>query len=260
MVDMEVRGEEIKINLERPVAVITPTIGKSTLSKAIDSVLSQTYSNVKHHVVVDGHQYEQDVHIRIKDSKGQTSHSLALDLLQENTGANGFYGHRIYAAWPQLVNADYIFFLDEDNWYEPNHVKSLVDLLEAKQGYSFAHSFRRIYDKDGKYICDDLCESLGSWPIWHSHTHPEYLIDTSSFAFRKEFIMKTSPIWNFGWGGDRHYLASVKDSYIYGTTALPTLCYRLDGNPGSVTEDFFIKGNKQQEEHYEGKFPWTPMQ
>ena len=35
-----------------------------------------------------------------------------------------------------------------------------------------------------------------------------------------------------------------------------TLCYRLDGNEGSVNKEFFIEGNAINERKYEGQFPW----
>jgi hypothetical protein len=39
--------------------------------------------------------------------------------------------------------------------------------------------------------------------------------------------------------------------------------YRLDGNPNSVTKEFFEEGNRINSEKYNGSFPWlsnrTPM-
>jgi hypothetical protein len=35
-----------------------------------------------------------------------------------------------------------------------------------------------------------------------------------------------------------------------------SLCYRTDGNTGSVSGNFFIKGNEEQLKHYEGNLPW----
>ena len=177
--------------------------------------------------------------------------------LPYNTGANGFYGHRIYAGVPHLLNSDYIFFLDEDNWYEPDHVATLVDTLE--RGNDFAYSLRQIYTPDKQFIAEDNCESLGKWPIFFSHEDPQYLIDTSSYAFTREFIQKTCHLWHSGWGGDRKYLYSVMQKAKYDTNGKHTLCYRLDGNPGSVNADFFIQGNKAQEEKFKGVFPWKAV-
>lgn len=244
-------NSKVKLTIERPVTVITPTIGKSELLDAIFSVKKQTY-NCKHVLVVDGPEYWDKV-VNMCGSDG-------CEIVQtpENTGANGFYGHRIYAAYPHLVNSDYILFLDEDNWYEPNHVETLINTIEYNN-LDFSYSLRKIHDKDGKYLIDDNCESLGKWEIFMSRNSPhgkQYLIDTSSYCFKREFIQQACHLWHSGWGGDRRFFHMVKDQVKYDTNGLYSLCYRLDGNPGSVTKEFFESGNKTQEQYFGGNYPW----
>jgi glycosyltransferase involved in cell wall biosynthesis len=241
----------MKFRIESPVVVITPTVGSDKLKDAVESVHNQTYKNITHLLVVDGtDHFNKTVENTplFRDSKVQM---LPLPF---NTGANGFYGHRIYAGIPHLVNADYVFFLDEDNWYLSDHVETLVETLE--QGNDFAYSLRKIFDENCNYVCDDNCESLGKWPIYFSHNDPQYLVDTSSFAFKREFIQATCHLWHSGWGGDRRYLYSVKDNAKFDTSGKHTLCYRTDGNPGSVKPSFFIEGNALQAKHYNNNFPW----
>ena len=176
--------------------------------------------------------------------------------LPYNTGANGFNGQRIYASIPHLVNADYVFFLDEDNWYEPDHVKTLVSKIE-EENLDWAYSLRKAYTPDKQYIADDNCESLGKWPIYFTHNDPQYLIDTSTFAFKRQFIKATCHLWHSGaWGEDRRFFYAIKDKSKWNTTGKHTLCYRVDNNPNSVNEEFFIKGNAEQLAHYKGQLPW----
>jgi glycosyltransferase involved in cell wall biosynthesis len=237
----------------KTVTVITPTTGSVKLEDAVESVKNQTYEHVQHLIIVDGPKAADNLAENIP-MRPSANLNLSSYVLHENTGANGFYGHRIYAAFPHLINSDYIFFLDEDNWYEPNHVETLVKTLE--EGNDFAYSLRKIYDPEKNYLCEDNCESLGKWPIYFTHEKPEYLIDTSSFAFRREFLIRVCQFWHHGWGGDRHFFYNVKDFAKYDTSGKHTLCYRLDGNPKSVNEEFFIRGNESQRIHYEGIFPW----
>jgi glycosyltransferase involved in cell wall biosynthesis len=246
----------MKLVIEKPVTVITPTIGSPKLKDAIESVAKQTYK-CKHLVVVDGPEYNQ----KVWDMN--TLGSCEVQYLKENTGKTGgdFYGHRIYAAYPHLINSDYILFLDEDNWYEPDHVASLIEVIE-KKNLDFSYSLRQIYSPDRRFRCNDNCESLGKWPIFMSRSSPhgpQFLIDTSSFCFKREFIQKTCHFWHTGWGGDRHFLYAVKDHAKYDTNGKHSLCYRLDGNPNSVTEQFFIEGNKTQEQYYGGRYPWVKI-
>lgn len=236
----------------KTVTVITPTIGSTKLRDAIDSVKAQTYQHIKHLLVIDGPEYSENVYKQL--SFKELTIDIRPTISPYNTGGGGFYGHRIYAAYPHLVNSDYIFFLDEDNWYAPDHVENLVKVLEQN---AFAYSLRQIYDENKNYLCDDNCESLGKWPIYFTHGNEEhFLIDTSSFAFRRDFLITASQFWHHGWGGDRHFFYAVKDHCKWDTSGKHTLCYRLDGNSNSVTADFFEKGNKSMAEIYGDKFPW----
>ena len=251
----------MKLVIEKPVTVITPTIGSPKLLDAIKSVATQSYK-CKHLIVIDGPEFVEDVMNTIYISQMMDPQpNVQVIVSPENTGKTGgnFYGHRIYAAYPHLINSDYILFLDEDNWYEPNHVETLVKTIEDKN-LDFSYSLRKIFSPTKDYLCDDNCESLGKWEIFmsrHSQHGKQYLIDTSSFCFTRDFIQKTCHLWHSGWGGDRRYFYAVKDHAKWDTNGKHTLCYRLDGNEGSVTKQFFVEGNKTQENYYEGKYPWV---
>ena len=248
----------MELVIQKPITVITPTVGSPKLWDAIESVKAQTYA-CKHLIVLDGPDVKAD-RLPWPHDGYENCHIVKTP---ENTGKTGgnFYGHRIYAAYPHLINSDYILFLDEDNWYEPDHVESLVRTIEEKNLH-FSYSLRKIFDPNKNYLCDDNCESLGKWEIFMSRKSPhgkQYLVDTSSFCFRRDFLQSTCHLWHAGWGGDRKYLYAVKDSCNWNTSGKHTLCYRLDGNEGSVTEQFFVEGNKTQEDYYEGKYPWVKI-
>jgi GT2 family glycosyltransferase len=243
----------VTATIPKTVTVITPTIGSPKVLDAILSVKNQTYGHIDHLIVLDGPEHQKKFINNFAYDDDLLNH-ITLTTSPFNTGANGFNGQRIYAAYPHLINSDYIFFLDEDNWYAPDHVESLVKVLEQND---FAYSLRSIYDENKNFLCEDNCESLGKWPIYFTHEDPQYLIDTSSFAFRKEFIQKTCYLWHSGaWGEDRRYLYAVKDHCKWDTNYKHTLCYRLGGNENSVTEEFFINGNDAQLEYYKNKLPW----
>jgi glycosyltransferase involved in cell wall biosynthesis len=244
----------MKLNIEKSVTVLTPCVGTAKVADAIASVQAQTYSNIQHVIVLDGGGFYNDLAKNVVPEV--LPDNVILTSIPFNTGKNGFNGQRNYAAYPHLLDTDYVFFLDEDNWYEPDHVKSLVETIEEK-GLDWAFSLRKIFNKNKDFVADDNCESLGKWPIFFTHDNPQYLIDTSAFAFKREFIKNTSHLWHSGaWGEDRRYLYAVKDHSRWDTNYKHTLCYRLDGNPKSVKEDFFYHGNEEQLIKYERKLPW----
>jgi hypothetical protein len=160
------------------------------------------------------------------------------------------------AGFGHLINHDYVLFLDQDNWFKPEHVDSLINIIESKN-LDWAYSLRQIYDKDKNYVTDDNCESLGRWPAWVGED--VYLIDTSSYCFKTSFYRQVCHIWDFGWGGDRRFYNILKDNIKhdnYVCTGEYTLSYRLGGNEGSVNREFFDEGNKKMHTKYAGKYPW----
>lgn len=250
----------MKIRIEPHVVVVTPSIGKETLPDAVSSIWNQDYANITHLVVADGGEYLGSVANRVNttDSIDRKGQKTIVTPVPFNTGSNGYYGHRIYAAFSHLIDADYILFLDEDNWYKHNHVSSMVEMMEKNPSNGFGYSFRSIYSKEGDYLLDDNCESLGKWPIYWSLTNQDgqYLIDTSCYIFRNDFLKETGHLWHSGWGGDRNYYRQVS-GYFHTSTFQHTVCYRLDGNPKSVNEEFFKKGNEVYLNHFKGNLPWN---
>ena len=232
------------------VAVVTPTIGADTLSKCIESVQNQTYENLTHYIFLDGQEHYDKIHpVLYKNSGKRTIKTVSLE---DNVG-KGWYGHRVYSACSFLVNADVICYLDEDNWYEPCHVEKIVETLN--KGYQWAYSLRKIYDKEGNFICEDNCESLGKWPVYFNDS--VFHIDTSSFAVRRDIAVRIGHAWYGQWGADRQFFGALKQHYPnFGCTNSFTMNYRLDGNPGSVNKDFFEKGNEVMNQKYPSGLPW----
>ena len=259
----------MKVRVEKSVCVITPTLGNSCLDQSIESVEKQTYGNITHLIVGDGPGTFDAI-----INNGRLSYSsakLLFTFAPYQTGKNGFYGHRIYAAFPHLVDHDYICFLDDDNWYEPNHVQSLVDKIEENR-LDWAYSLRKVWydtDENGikiaekQFLDHDCCESIGKWPIYFTQKTdaPAYLVDTSSYCFRREFLIQVCNHWHSGWGGDRRFLHIITKQMghnNYDTTGLFTLNYLLPNMQEAYGGDmgFFRRGNEEVKQYYGGKYPW----
>ena len=226
--------------------VIIPTTGVNEVKRAIDSVLSQTYPT-KCYVVVDGVQFHSKTKNKIVHHK-----NLEVCYLPLNVGANGFYGHRVYAAFTHLINTEYVLYLDQDNWLESNHVASCVDTIQRKE-LDWCYSLRKICDKNGNYICNDDCESLGKWPTYHGANH----VDTNTYCIKTAIATKLASAWHGGWGQDRVFLHTIAQHFQqFDCTGEYTVNYRLAGNEGSVTQEFFENGNKIMNDKYNGEFPW----
>jgi glycosyltransferase involved in cell wall biosynthesis len=234
------------------VAVITPTIGTDTLEKCLKSVKEQTYGNIIHHIFIDGNENFHNIDSILR---ANWSDNIRVNILDENVG-KGWYGHRVYAASSFIVNQDVLVYLDEDNWLQPDHIETQISTLNSRN-LDWVYSLRKIYDVEGNYVCDDNCESLGKWSAFHSDdfTH----VDTSCYAVRRENAINVGHCWYGQWGADRHFFSALKQVYPnFDCTRKHTLCYRLGGNEGSVSKQFFIEGNQVQLNKYgsEGNYPW----
>ena len=225
------------------IVVITPTTGKETVNRAMESVQDQTVPT-EHLIVEDGKL--TNIHIFSTEYGDRQRQKITLP---ENVGGNGWYGHRVYAAMPLMVNADYILFLDEDNWFEPNHVATLLHKIKSKD-LMWAHSLRRIVNEAGQYIGDDDCESLGRYPTFYDHTLN--FVDTNCYCFKREYLVTVAHTFYGQWGADRKfYKATASALPSFGCTGEATVNYtapeRLLG--------MFEEGNAVMKKAY-GELPW----
>lgn len=229
--------------------VIIPTTGNREVKKAIESVLAQSYPT-DCYLICDGNEYYGKFKVIADEYMGNEHFKTCL--LPTNVGSNGFYGHRIYAAFSHLVNTDYVLFLDQDNWLEPNHVQECVSTI-SENDLEWCYSLRNIYENES-FICQDNCESLGKWQTYHGQNH----IDTNCYCIKTEIAQKIASVWHGKWGQDRIYFYFLANNFKkFDCSGKYTVNYRVAGNSGSVTKEFFENGNKIMNERYDGVFPWT---
>jgi glycosyltransferase involved in cell wall biosynthesis len=230
--------------------VIIPTTGSAELKRSIESVLNQTEKTLCY-VVCDGEKFANNVGLIVQQYQNVPNFKICY--LPENVGSKGFYGHRIYAAFSHLVNTEYVCFLDQDVYFDINHVQSCIDNIESNN-LDWTYSLRKICDKDGNHLLNDDCESLGKWPVFSG----EYrLIDTNNYCIKTSVLKHISQAWHGGWGQDRVFFETISHHFKnFSTTGKYTVNYCLGGNDGSVKASFFQHGNKIMNQKYKGVFPW----
>ncbi len=246
------------------VSVITPTTGNPFLKECIESVRNQTYKNIEHIVVVDGKsRWEQAEKVLFEAAfpRGESSSDRLL-VLPYPTGTDRYNGHRVYGGTTYFADGDYHLWLDDDNMLEPNHIESLVKLVQEKN-LDWAYSLRKIIDKDGNVLCLDDCESLG---IWASILHPEdYFVDVNCYFVKKQVAVGITPVWyrKFREPGQMEIDRAIASVLMHQNNKLKFDCtrdytvrYRV-GNTGlSVQAEFFLKGNEAMLQRHNNKLPW----
>ena len=244
------------------VSVITPTTGNSFLKDCIESVRNQTYKNVEHIVVVDGQSRWKAADPILYDAqfpRGGASNDQLI-VLPKPTGTDRYNGHRVYGGVTYFADGDYHLWLDDDNMLEPDHIEKLVNLVQEKN-LDWAYSFRKIIDKDGKFLCLDDCESLG---MWASILDPrDFFVDVNCYFVKKQVAVGMSPVWyrKFREPGQMEIDRAIahvlmNNNLKFDCTRDYTVRYRV-GNTGlSVQAEFFIQGNQKMLERHNGKLPW----
>ena len=191
------------------VALVTPYYDESTevLRRCHDSVQAQTYGDVRHIMVADGHpndavdQWDCD-HIMLPHShedSGATPRAI---------GGLSAFGRGF----------DAIGFIDADNAVDPDHVEMMVHVAQAQQA-QFVAATRRIHcGITGRELYVDYIESNG-----------EYLTDTNCMFLTRECAHLLGH-WSKGAeqarGNDRLFWQAVKSSGVTIARCLkPTVTY-----------------------------------
>lgn len=232
----------------RTAAVITVTNGKrmEELRNCHRAIRNQTYP-VTHYILCDGGKEYYD----IVDS---TFPMAKVCYWSNKIGGNGWAGQRWLAAAPHLITEDVTFFCNDDDWYEENHVQTIMEKIEA--GYDWAYSYRQIRDEEGALVCLDNCEALGEEsPVWNIPGH--HFVDWCMWGMKTNLLRQIAIVLNNPSPQvDRMFYATAKQLFPNFTgTKQHTFNFRLGGTCG-VQKEFFEVGNKAMLEKHNGKLPW----
>jgi hypothetical protein len=254
--------------------IITPTTGNPKLAKLIQSINAQNENNdtprtIEHYVVIDGPKFTAKATEILKANPAR-NHERFIFQLPFNTaidinGGGNFLGHRIYASIGQLVRGDWVLLADDDNWYEPNHIDSFIQIINKYQTAQTAqiqwlYCLRKIENEAQGYVCCDNCESLGHLnPVFYNNA--DRLIDTNCYCIRRDLMLACSFIWNLkgtndATNPDRVFSKKLMTEYPYfECTQQYSLNYYTGNRNTSVKSDLFVKGNELVLKRY-GDFPW----
>ena len=243
------------------ITVVTGATGHRSLSRCLASVQRQTYPNVRHWVVIDGPEHEGRVRSAIANLD-DSPRPIDLMCMPQPTGKDRWCGHRIYAAASYLVNSEFIAFLDEDNWLEPDHLQSLLRAIRSTESL-WAFSLRNIVDQAGGFITRDECECLGS--LHHVFFNKDHFhIDTNCYLLNREIAVQFSSAWyrptrppDGQLEADTYLCRLLLQHYPPGcSNCLHTINYAVGNRPDSVRAEFFLRGNQAMRQAYPAGLPW----
>ncbi len=109
------------------VSIIVRTMGRPELDRAVESIRQQTYSNIQTVLVVANPDFSAE---RYREGPNMTIVRSG-DRLNRPSAAN---------AGIRAASGAWIGFLDEDDWFDPNHVSNLLQALRDRPGILLAYS------------------------------------------------------------------------------------------------------------------------
>jgi hypothetical protein len=159
------------------ITVITPTTGKESLNRLIESVDLQGKDRVFHLLLWDN---KRDSSVNPESFNGVNRHSL---VAPNGSGRNNDApGSILRAVGLMLARTPWVTFADDDVWWECNHLDEIEPLMHS---HNWLSVLRRIYKPpNGELIGIDRFESVGDDVC---RKVPYEMCDGNTMIFKREF-------------------------------------------------------------------------
>ena len=215
------------------VGIIMVTVVRDTLPQSIRSVFAQAFGG-RIQVLVGIDRWQGDRAVVETLQREAPSHVAVtmLDLGYSTSQRNGglypsHYGGALKTILSYAANSRHVTYLDDDNWYAPDHVATMLAAVKDK---AWAFSLRHFVDAEsGRLLCADTWESLGPGRGVYGKAQGGF-VDTNCFFIDKLACNDVFPEWAMtrfagGTGGDRQVLEKLRDR-PFGTNDAHTVYYR----------------------------------
>ena len=219
-------------------AVVMPTVLRPSLLEAVRSVFRQEgVGRVQLLIGIDVARGSRSILDTIARECPESFAVSVFDPGYSTSARHGglysnFYGGALRTILTYAANSRRVAYLDDDNWFAPNHLSTLTAALED---HDWAHSLRWMVDPDGRrpmYVDETESAGLGRG-IWGENQGG--FVDTNSLMVDK---MKCHPVfhlWSFGplkngGGEDRLMFKALSQSLKGRSTEQPTSYYVIDVN------------------------------
>ena len=215
------------------VGIVMATVLRETFDQAVRSVFTQRFDGrIQILVGIDRWQGDRTGFEQLSNTAPSHVAITTLDLGYSTSQRNGglypsHYGGALKTILSYAANSRCITYLDDDNWYAPDHVATM---LQAMVGKAWAFSLRHFVDaQTGDVLCADAWESLGPDRGVYAKAQGGF-VDTNCYFIDKLACNDVFPEWAMtrfagGTGGDRQVLQKLRGR-PFGTNAAHTLFYR----------------------------------
>lgn len=219
-------------------AVVVPTVLRPSLLRAVRSIFSQEWpGRIQILIGVDVRQGDADI---IRQLCGECPDRMAITVLDPGYSTakihggiyNNAYSGSLRTALSYLANSARVAYLDDDNWWAPQH---LSDMMTAIEGFDWAYSYRWFVDPGTQEVmCADDFESVGP----NKGIYRERLggfVDSNCLMIDKTKCHSVMTQWSIpllpdGTGEDRNVFNALRNAHSVGWTRRPSVYYVLNPN------------------------------
>jgi len=215
------------------VGIVMATVARPTMAEAVRSVFAQRFGGrIQVLIGIDRWLGDRALVEQLRSEKPSHVELTLLDLGYSTSQRNGglypsHYGGALKTILSYGANARHVTYLDDDNWYAPDHVATM---LAAVAGKAWAFSLRHFVDsKSGDVLCPDAWESLGPGRGVYGASQGGF-VDTNCYFIDTLACNDVFPEWAMtryagGTGGDRQVLEKLRGR-PFGTNDAHTVFYR----------------------------------
>lgn len=205
------------------VTIITPTTGKNSLHKLIDSIKKQNIS--VHHILLWDDKREGQYIEKYKQN------NYILDSLNiSGKSVQGIaYGSMLRSIGLMAAQTEYVTFADDDVFWDEGHLKTMLFSLQDK---NWVFCKRKIYNKE-EYLGIDNFESVGE-----EAKTPYKMVDNNCMLFKRRLGTSAAVLYREtqNYNDDRLMYAFLKK---YGGSPSKTNLATINQNCPAKLVDFF---------------------
>ena len=216
---------------------IIPTVGRVTLPRAVNSVLSQPFDKADFEVIV-----VNDTGGPLHGQDWQTSNRV--QVITTNRRERSVARN----AGAAIARGKYLHFLDDDDWMLPHAFQAFWEATRNSSAAWFHGAFRMV-DSSGEKIIDVFPEEIGNCFInlisWEWLPLQASVVDAKAFFNVGGFTMLDSLKGGFE---DIHLTRQIANQYDFMNVPRLVACVR-SGDDGSTTNymDMFIQNSLSRE-------------
>lgn len=186
------------------ITIITPTTGKASLLKLIESIDRQTVPGQTFHLLLWDDYRDSDL-----DPFSLNGPSRFSIVAPPGSGRNGDApGSLLRSIGLMAARTPWVTFADDDVWWDLDYVQTV---LPAMARAPWITVLRKIYTAQGEYLGVDRFESVGDAP---TRRVPYEMCDNNTMIFRREYGVSAAHLYRETnqYNDDRLMYAYLKQS------------------------------------------------